>query len=73
MGPTACVHAFVTQELVYVCVLPQFEGNEEETAQEECHSSDLAVSRPLGYIIPVRWLTLLPFSFMPADSTIGYY
>lgn len=73
MGSSTSVHAFVTSELVDGCALPHFEGNAEERAKEGCNSSDLAVSRPWGYVIPVWWLTLFPFSFIPVDSKMGYY
>lgn len=50
---------FVTSKLVDGCALPHFEGNGEAAAQEEWDSSDFAVSRPWGYVIPVGWLILL--------------
>lgn len=53
--------AFVTSELVDGCALPHFEGNGEAAAREECDSSDFAVSRPWGYIIPVWWESCFHF------------
>jgi len=72
MGPTTGVRAFATCELVDGVALPHFEGNEEAASKEGCNSSDFVVSRPWGYVVPGQWLTSLPFSFTPVDSTTGY-